>query len=200
MTARFPHTPHLGAVVLAAGPSRRLRRPKQLLASRGEPLVARAAHLVIAAGAERTVVVVGAHAAAVTRALSGIPVTVVRNRSWARGMGTSLAAGVAALPAGTVACLYLLVDQYAVTVAHLRALVATHVHSGGDATLTRYDDRGTRGPPAVIGSRVLPRAATLRGEPGVRAMLSAGDRVNEIRFPKANLDVDHQRDIASLLQ
>ena len=162
--------------------------------------MAHAAELALAAGAPRPVVVIGAHAAAVSRALRGLPVELVVNEAWARGMGASLAAGVAALAPDTAACLYLLADQYAVTSAHLRRLVAMHGCGGGDATLTRYDVRGTRGPPAVLGSRLLPRAAALRDERGVRAMLRPGDRVADLCFPEANRDIDVYQDIPQLLK
>lgn len=185
---------------MAAGASLRLGHPKQLLHCGGEALVARAVGLALHAGVSRPVVVVGAHAAAVTRAVQGLPVEPVYNDAWRRGMGTSLAAGVAALSPGVTTCLYLLADQFAVTGDHLRELLTAHAHGGCDATLTRYDDRGTRGPPALLGSRILPRAATLLGERGVRALLRPGDRTVEVRCSDANRDVDVSRDIAQLLK
>ena len=148
----------------------------------------------------RPVVVVGAHAAAVSRALRGLPVELVYNAAWPRGMGASLATGVAALAPDVTTCVYLLADQYAVTSDHLDELLAAHARSDCDATLTRYDESGTRGPPALLARRILPRAAALRGERGVRGMLRSGDRVVDVYFPDANRDVDVSRDIARLLK
>lgn len=197
---QLPHIPHLGAVVLAAGASLRLGRPKQLLHRSGHALVAHTARLALGAGAARPVVVVGAHASAVARALHGLPVELVYNDAWPRGMGASLRAGITALAPNVATCLYLLADQYAVTADHLRELQAAHARSGIDVTLTRYDERGTRGPPALLSSRLLPRAATLRGERGVRALLRPGDRIAEVCYPDANRDIDVSRDIPQLLK
>src|SRR5688500_11092794 len=87
----------IGAVVLAAGGSSRLGRPKQLVVHDGLPLVARAARAALAAGAGPVVVVLGGSAAAVRVALSPLAVELVVNDAWADGMGTSVAAGVRAL-------------------------------------------------------------------------------------------------------
>ncbi|MDE0024776.1 MAG: nucleotidyltransferase family protein [Spirochaetaceae bacterium] len=93
----------VAAVILAAGSSSRLGRPKQLLRYRGETLLHRTVRLALAAGLDPVHVVLGCSAPAVGEALEDLAsrVTTVINADWHTGMGSSLARGIASLPAAT---------------------------------------------------------------------------------------------------
>ena len=78
----------VGAIVLAAGASRRLGQPKQLVQMEGQTLVHRAATAAIEAGCDPVTVVVGAEAEKISDALEALSVQIVLNASWAAGMGT----------------------------------------------------------------------------------------------------------------
>src|SRR5262249_28167518 len=99
----------VAAVVLAAGRSSRMGGPNKLLAEiGGRPLVRIVAETVLASRAHPVVVVTGHERERVEVALARLPVTFVHNPNYAEGLGTSLKAGVAALPAevdGAVICL-----------------------------------------------------------------------------------------------
>ena len=89
----------VAAIVLAAGASRRLGQPKQLLMLDGETLLARSVRLAREAGAAPVLVVVGAQAALIG---AGTPVdraTVVLNDEWEQGIASSIHAGVKGLDA-----------------------------------------------------------------------------------------------------
>ena len=91
----------VAAVILAAGSSSRLGTAKQLLRYRGETLLHRAVRLALETGLHPVHVVLGSHAAAVGEALADLRarVTPVVNDDWQAGMGSSLAHGIASLPA-----------------------------------------------------------------------------------------------------
>ncbi|MEV6978511.1 NTP transferase domain-containing protein, partial [Kitasatospora sp. NPDC093806] len=99
------------ALVLAAGGGRRLGgRPKALLRYGGRPLVEHAVAVVRAGGCREVTVVVGAARDRV-RSTAHLPgCRLVANPDWAGGMGSSLRAGLAALPARSSAALVMLVD------------------------------------------------------------------------------------------
>ena len=120
------------AVVLAAGGSTRLGRPKQLLTRDGETLVHRAARLALESGAARVLVVVGAHADEVRAAVAALPVECLANPAWSSGMASSLRLAAEALASHDGATLLLVCDQPALEVAHLHALreAAQRVPSG----------------------------------------------------------------------
>src|SRR5438045_3195305 len=91
--------PGIAAVILAAGASSRLGKPKQLLGFRGHSLLRRAAEAALSAGCQPVVVVLGACLEPSVRELAGLPVQVVENREWQEGIGSSVRTGVEALGA-----------------------------------------------------------------------------------------------------
>ena len=152
----------VAAIILAAGASRRLGEPKQLLRHQGRPLIGHAIDHARAAGCDPILVVTGAHADRIERVMAAEGVTIVRHDGWAQGQGSSLAAGVRHVVDASPApdrILVLLTDQPGVAPEHLRALI--------DATRSPRM-RCRRDPPCRRrgrGSGVLQRRV-LRGAPG----------------------------------
>ncbi len=166
-TAFLPKT---AAVILAAGAGRRMGRPKALLRWQEEPLVHRAARVALAADLWPVVVVVGAEARSARNAVADLPVQVVVNPRWPQGMGTSVAAGVAALPPEVVAAIFLLVDQPYVTPALLRALVAEQQRA--QALVVAPAVKGKRTNPVLFTAELFPALRQLRGDRGGRALFA----------------------------
>ena len=169
----------MAAVLLAAGGSTRLGEPKALLTDAdGVPRVVRVARDLAAAGCAPVLVVVGARSEAVQAALAGEAVTVVAHPGWAAGMGSSIAAGVAALgahPEGAHAGALLVApcDMPGATAAHLAWLVEAS-GAGMWRVASGYAD-GARGIPAVLLRRDWPALQALSGEVGARALLHGPD-------------------------
>ena len=183
------------ALVLAAGGSRRLGEPKQLLRLAGQPLVRRAALAALGSRAERTFVVTGAHAERVEAALAGLAVEAVRCANWEAGLAASLRAGVAAaLARGEASVLLLLADQPAVDAALLDRLIALH-REGRDIVASHYG--GEPGVPAIFGPRWGRELLELEGDRGAKALLLR-ERANVALVPFAGgaLDVDTPEDWA----
>ena len=198
--SRVAAAPEVWAVVLAAGESRRMGgRAKQLIEVDGEPLVRRAVRVALEAGAAGVVVVVGAAAPEVERAVAGFGARVrtAFNAAYASGMATSLQAGIAALPETATGALILLADQPQVTA----GLVARVMEAGrtAPAAACRYPD-GSLGPPCVLNRPVWGQVARLEGDRGARAILRAlGPQVAEIRPEAAELlDIDTPADLVRM--
>ncbi len=141
-----------GTVLLAAGASRRLGRPKQTVLIDGEPLVARMAGMALATDPRALVVSLGAQADLVRQALGDAGddprVRCIVAADWALGMGASLRSGLDALPDDCDAALVLLCDQPALTVAHLERLLAAWRVDPARASASTY--AGVPGVPAVL--------------------------------------------------
>lgn len=179
-----------GAVVLAAGGSSRLGRPKQLLVLNGESLLRRVARIAVEAGFSPVVVVLGAVNEPCRRALEGLPVDVVENSRWHEGLGSSVAAGIGAM-AQCDGALLLLCDQPALTVDALRRLADAFTGSG--IVASRY--AGTTGTPVLFSSAHFTRLRTLTGDIGAKSLLRQFAReVTEIDMPEAALDIDSEED------
>lgn len=179
------------ALVLAAGASRRLGRPKQLLTLSGETLVHRAARLALEAGCHPVVVVEGA--VPLVEALTGLDVERVQCVDWAKGPGASLKAGVAHLRGRADAALVLLVDQPGVDVEDLRRLI----RAPGGVAAAEYD--GVLGVPARFPGEALGALDQLPDERGAGPWLRAhADQVTPVPMPSAAQDIDTPEDAAAL--
>jgi molybdenum cofactor cytidylyltransferase len=183
------------AVVLAAGGSRRLGEPKQLLRLAGQTLVRRAALAALASRAERVLVVTGARAEEVERALEGLAVEVVRCPHWERGLAESLRAGVsAALAPGEASVLVALADQPALQADQLDALIARHA---AGAEIAASDYGGEPGVPALFSARLARELLALEGDRGAKPLLlRERERVALVPFEGGALDVDTPEDWA----
>ena len=183
----------LAAIVLAAGASTRMGEPKQLLTFRGKRLVEHVASEALAASFEPVVVVLGAEAEQVKPSLVALPVVVVENADWASGMGSSISAGMKALPECDGVAI-LLADQPLVTTAHLREMRGSFC---GDIVAARYNDRVSV--PAIFPKRLFGTLAALRGHEGARSILRDPDeQVVAFDLPEAAMDVDTPGDWAAL--
>jgi molybdenum cofactor cytidylyltransferase len=196
-TVTAAHTSEaLWAVVLAAGASRRLGHPKQLLCWRDDTLVAHAVRSAQSACPARVLLVLGAYAARIESALADSRLAtgaarIVHNAQWAEGMGVSLRAGIAALPAQCAGALLLTCDQPLVPHSALTALVARWRADPTRAVASAY--AGTAGVPAIVPARLFPTLATLSGDRGARAVLRAeGARLETVPVPEAAFDVDDE--------
>ncbi len=113
----------VAGILLAAGGSSRLGAPKQLLEKDGIPLVRQIATTGLNSGLNPLIVITGANQEKIRKALTGLPVKVVENPDWLSGQGTSVAAGVRALPSNTGGVVFLLSDQPFVTEPLIRKII-----------------------------------------------------------------------------
>jgi molybdenum cofactor cytidylyltransferase len=188
----FPRIePPVPAVILAAGASRRLGRPKQLVMLEGETLLRRTVRAALA-GCSPVLVVVGARAREVEASLALMPVQVVENPEWEEGMAASIRAGVRALPAGCPAALFLVCDQPAVDGTLVKHLVELRRADPDAVVACAYGN--TRGTPSLFPARCFPQLLLLRGDRGARDLLAAPD-VLTVPFPGGAEDVDEPGDL-----
>jgi molybdenum cofactor cytidylyltransferase len=163
------------AVVLAAGGSRRMQQAKQLLELEGETLVVRAVRLSLESGASTVIVVTGAHAEAVHRALAPLGkavqkrLRIVHNADWQAGQSTSVRTAVNALPPACEAAIFLPVDQPNVPVALLRRL--WQIWRGGANLVAPTVEGELRGAPAIFDRRYFAQLRLLEGDRGAGPIL-----------------------------
>jgi molybdenum cofactor cytidylyltransferase len=189
--------PRPWVILLAAGASHRFGGAKQLARIGGESLLRRMARVALGSGAAGCVVVLGARADRLRPELAGLPLRVVVNRLWRRGLSSSLAAGVASLPVGARGALVLLADQAAIRPAALELLQAAWRADPRTVVAARIGN--TLGPPAILPRALFSEVKRLRGDRGARSLLrDPARRTIGIELPGASADVDRPTDIASL--
>jgi molybdenum cofactor cytidylyltransferase len=185
------------AVILAAGASRRMGTPKQLLRYQGETLIGRVVKAALAAEARPVVVVLGAYAELIRAELNEEEVAVVINAQWQKGMGSSVAVGINYLVENspeTEAALFLLVDQPFVTPALLKELIAAGSPAGVPGAVSQYN--GASGAPAFFKRELFPALRQLEGDEGARQIIQKyGELIARVPFPQGGVDFDEPGDL-----
>ncbi|MGN6031606.1 MAG: nucleotidyltransferase family protein, partial [Thermomicrobiales bacterium] len=145
----------VAGIVLAAGASTRLGRPKQLLDLGGKPVIAHVVDRARAAGLDEVIVVTGGAGEAVAAALAGAPVRIVVNPAFRDGQSTSLIAGLRALSNDADAVVVLLGDQPGVAPADIAAAVSRRRDPPfPPIVMTAYGSQ--RSHPVLFGREVFP--------------------------------------------
>lgn len=174
------------AVVLAAGASRRLGRPKQNLVLAGETLLQRAVRLAGVAGLQPIIVVVRADAEhAKVATAPGVVLAV--NHEAEEGIASSIRCGISAASRQSVAgAVILTCDQPALRSDHLRALIEDRQR------LTASAYGGSLGVPAYFPAEGFPSLLQLHGDTGARSLLKTAFA---IPAEELGLDIDTEQDL-----
>ncbi|MDR7517062.1 MAG: nucleotidyltransferase family protein [Armatimonadota bacterium] len=188
----------VAAVVLAAGSSRRMGRPKLLLTYRGRPLLVRVVEAAWEGGCDPVVVVLGADADRYRPVLEGTPAAVVENPDHAEGMSTSIRAGIQALPEDTRAVVILLADQPFIDAGTVRRLREVYQTTQSKIVACRYGD--VVGVPVLFDRALFLELLVLDGDQGARQVLRTYPRhVVTVEIPpEAARDIDTPDDAALL--
>jgi molybdenum cofactor cytidylyltransferase len=189
--------PFVCGLVLGAGGSKRLGRPKQLLPFGGGTLLGHVVATARACAFGQTIVALGGAARDVRAGVDLGGVQVVVNDAYGEGCSSSIVAALAAVDERCDVLVLMLGDQPGVTAATVAALLAGR----GDAGLAvcRYDDG--RGHPIAFARPLFGELADLHGDKGVWRLLDrAGERAAEVRVPgPIPLDVDTPQDYEAVL-
>jgi molybdenum cofactor cytidylyltransferase len=179
----------VAALVLAAGSSTRMGRNKLLLDLGGRTVVQRTVQAAIDSGADRVVAVLGHEADLVRPLLDGLACDVIVNPDHARGVGTSLHAGIRAA-ADADAVIVLLADMPFVSAEMIRAVADRFRSSGARLVLSHYGD--VQAPPTLYARELF---AEVLAEPdercGKRIAKRHADEAVIVPWPESALrDID----------
>jgi molybdenum cofactor cytidylyltransferase len=188
-------------LVLAAGGSARMGRPKQLLAYAGKPLVRHVTETAVSVGGGPVIVVVGAVAEEVGVRVCDLPVRVVQNDRWEMGIGSSIRAGMNAWLSDDSqpgAVVILLGDQPLVTPGTIRRLIDAQAATGKPVCAAAFE--GTIGPPVLVTRALFPQLLSLPDDRGAKHIWAANpDQVHAVPCPEAASDLDTPEDYDRLV-
>lgn len=185
----------INAVVLAAGESRRMGKPKPLLRFGERTFLAQILHVLRRSRVDQVSVVLGALAERVLASADLSGVEVVINEEYQRGQLSSLAAGLKSLPAETEAIVLCLVDNPFITVAVVDLVIGAFRETGRPIVIPIFEKR--RGHPALFARPVFDELLNAPEDEGARHVVHANtDRVLEIEVPERSilLSVDTPED------
>ena len=145
--------------------------PNKLVAEiASRPLVRIAVEAALASRADPVIVVTGHQHQEIAKALAGLPVRLVHNPDFATGLGTSLKAGIAAVPAQSDGVLVCLGDMPRIDVSLINRLIAAFDPERG-ALVVVPTFEGKRGNPVLWSRRFFPDLMAIEGDVGARHLI-----------------------------
>jgi molybdenum cofactor cytidylyltransferase len=159
----------LSAILLAAGESKRMGKPKQLMPLGKSTLLEQAIDNLLNSSVDETIVVLGHKAQEITKTIANKPVKIVLNPDYRQGMSTSIIAGLILVDPRSHAVMLALGDQPLVASQTINQLIeAFNKHNKGIAVPTY---RGRRGHPIIFDIRYKAELFKLKGDIGGREII-----------------------------
>jgi molybdenum cofactor cytidylyltransferase len=161
----------IAIVILAAGTSTRLGRPKQLLDLGGEPLLRHTVRNALASQAGEVVLVLGNRADDIAEAVGELGQRRVTNPDFAAGQSTSLRVGIEAVSAEADAVIVMLGDQPMVTPTMLDQIIEHFELTGAPIVQPVYGE--TPGNPVLLARSLFPELLAIEGDQGARGVIKS---------------------------
>jgi molybdenum cofactor cytidylyltransferase len=179
----------IAAVILAAGLSKRMGGPKQILPVEGEPMLGRVLAVFRRSMVGEVVVVLGAEAQQIRETVRFKDEKVVINIRYREGMGSSLRLGIEALGDGTDAAIIALADQPFLSPATVDSIIEAHARTGAPIVVPVY--HGGRGNPVLFDRSLFPQMLEVHGDVGAKSVVeSHADEVLEVAVDDAGIIFD----------
>ena len=180
----------VSAIILAAGASRRMGRPKQLLPYRGQTLLGHIIQCVLVSSCSPVIVVLGAHADKITPTIEHFSIEIVNNSDWLQGMSSSIQCGLNYLRDRFIeGVIFLACDQPFISTEIIEQLINLHTQSDKPIIASQYGE--IIGVPALFARSVCPELMQLKGDVGAKSIIQKNrDRVATIKFNGGEIDLD----------
>ena len=191
-----------GIILLAAGQSARLGKPKQLLNYKGKTLLAHSLQIAIETQLQPIVTVLGANLDTLKQSIEPTNTNIVINQEWSEGMASSIRCGMEELLkiAPSIAGVIIMVcDQPYVTAKLLTDLVEKHEDSSKPIIASRYNNN--IGTPALFDKTIFALLLSLKGDSGAKKIMKSNpDWVETVNFPFGEIDIDTSLDYELLMK
>ncbi len=165
------HINDIGAIILAAGESRRMGRPKQLCRAGEKPMILYTAELCSQFNFREITVVLGAYDDSISKLLKKFfpQIKCIFNPDFSQGIGTSVSAGLRTLAKGCIGCVFFLADMPCLKGETIENILKKALFSPENIIVPSKD--GRRGNPVYFAARFFPDLASLSGEQGGSAVI-----------------------------
>ena len=186
-------------ILLAAGSSSRLGRPKQLIEFQGKKLIQKAINEAKKSKSDSLVVVLGWNPELIKTGFDSSQTSIVINESWEQGMATSMQAGLRFLreKEHPDQVILMLVDQPYVESKLLDRLILEKERTGKGIVACSYSD--TLGVPAIFDQKYFEELLKLKGSDGAKKVILRNKAdVFAIDFPLGAVDLDTEEDLRQL--
>ena len=190
-----------GMLILAAGGSSRLGRPKQLLPYQGKTLLQHITDEAIEANLAPIILITGAYADEVSAAINQREIEIIYNDQWQQGMASGIVAGLKHLvmhKSDIESVLIAVCDQPFVTAELLLNLSKAKTDSGKGIVACSYSN--TLGTPVLFDQRYFNALLQLNGDEGAKKLVQHHlYDVATVPFPEGTMDVDTEENYQKLI-
>ena len=159
----------IAAIVLAAGESKRMGQPKQLMPFGGSTILGQAIDNLLNSKVNETIVVLGHRAEEVKETIAAKPVRIAVNPDYQQGMSTSIIAGLDLIDKRARAVMLALGDQPFIDSQTINSLLAAFGAHDKSIAVPVY--RGRRGHPVIFDIRYKSELLGLKGDTGGREII-----------------------------
>ena len=191
-----------GIILLAAGQSARLGKPKQLLNYKGKTLLEHSLQVAIETQLQPIITVLGANADLLKKSIEHFSTKVVINQQWSEGMASSIRCGMEELIRinPTIAGVIIMVcDQPYVTAKLLTDLVEKYKYSLKPIIASSY--KNNIGTPALFDKTIFALLLSLKGDSGAKKIMKSNpDWVETVSFLFGEIDIDTTGDYDLLIK
>lgn len=191
-----------GIILLAAGASSRLGKPKQLLLYKNKVLLQHGVDTAINTGTNTIILVLGANAQLLQTEIQHKEVSVVINNNWEEGMAASIRCGLNKLLVinpSINAVIIMVCDQPFVTEKLLEELQSIYLQTHQPIIASRYQN--ILGTPALFDKTIFEALLELKGDTGAKKILNENPQwVSVVDFPEGIIDIDTEADYEKLLR
>ena len=189
-------------ILLAAGESKRMGTPKQLLSYKGSNLIRHAATIAIKSNCHPIIVVLGANSDRISPEINDLPIQMTYNTQWQQGMSSSIATGINTLLKMNLdfaAVIIALGDQPLITERVYNCLIESYYQNKVKAVACNYSD--TIGVPALFDRTLLPELLKMKQKGGAKQLLlKYSDLKFNLDLPEAAIDIDTPADYQQLVK
>ena len=159
----------VSAILLAAGQSKRMGEPKQLMPFGQSTILEQATDNLLNSAVDEVIVVLGYRAEEMKKTIAAKPVKIVINPNYQQGMSTSITAGLNLIDSQAQAVMLALGDQPSVNSQIINRLIEEFYHHDKGIVLPTY--HGKRGHPTIFAIKYKPELLKLTGDVGAREII-----------------------------
>jgi len=190
-----------GIIILAAGSSSRLGKPKQLLDYNGKTLLQTVINEALATDCKPVIVVLGAYAQEIADQHRHNGINVVINQSWEEGMGSSIVAGLSTIVKNNSeieSIIIAVADQAFIKKRNFNNLIAKQKETGKKIIASSYNE--TIGTPVLFKKDYFEALLLLKGAEGAKNILKKySEDLEIVVFERGGIDIDTETDYNHLI-
>lgn len=188
---------NIAIVILAAGASKRMGTPKQLLKWGNESLLSHAITKALHVQASEVIVVLGANHGSIEKEIKQFPITILKNKNWEEGLGKSIACAAKYVKESKPeinALLITLADQPLIDSVFLDNIIHKFSQSQNQIIATAYEN-GKNGVPVLFDSCYFEELSKLSDDNGAKHLLKKYEfSVKSLELQQEYLDIDSKED------